>query len=231
MIKYLQWTGFADSICLGWGEVVFDKGGFVPEKDRFERSLGAGWCAVYQHVKNRSTTPKEINDKIVKTLTKNLRDRRGVPGFQAMMSVISAPLGFPFSESVDAIDQIVGGGSGHRHTKVAAKEAKSLLVRRLASEVTLEPQNLSHRFATKVCYALVEHYFFARALPKLIAEGRFVDRNEAFEWQGRIERNIQDSIGKIAVKLLQQTDGKGLRAPRRTALKMSTSDLLAEQLI
>ena len=211
--------------------MVIDKGGYVPEKDRFERSLGAGWCAVYQHVKNRSITPEEINDKIVKTLTKYLRDSSGVPGFQAMMGVIAAPPGSSLSESFVAIDQIVGGESGHRHTKVAAKEAKSLLVRRLASGGTLEPQDLSHRFAAKVCFALVEHYFFARVCPKLTADGRFVDHNEACVWQEQVERDIQASIGKIAGQLLQQTDGKGLRAPRRTAPKMSTSDLLAEQLI
>ena len=203
----------------------------VPEKDRFEWSLGTGWRAAYQRVKTGSATPEEISDKIAKTLTKYLRERRGVPGFQKMMNVIVAPPGYSLSESYVALDRIVEGERGHLHSKAAAKEAKSLLNRKLGSGGTLDPHGLTHQFAANVCIALVKHYFLDRVCPQLTADGKFADSTQAFEWQKQIESDIRPSIDKIADQLLQKTDGNGLRAPRRTAPKVSTSDLLAVELV
>lgn len=212
-------------------EVVNEEKSIVPENDRFEWSLGAGWCALYQHVKNGSATSEEINDRIAKTLTKYLRERSGVPGFQNMMNVIVAPPGFSLSESYVALDRIVEGESGHRHSKVAAKEAKSLLNWNLGSGGTMDPHGLSHQFAANVCIALVKHYFIDRVCPQLIADGKFADSAQAHEWQKQIESDIRPHIDKIADQLIQKTDGRGLRAPRRTAPKLSTSDLLAVELV
>ena len=219
-----------DEITISWRAILNDSGDFVPEKDRFEWSLGAGWCAVYQLVNSNSSTSEEISDKIVKTLTKYLRERDGIPGFQAMMAVIAEPPGHSISGSIAALNQIVSSEFGHRHTKVAAEEAKSLLTRKLASGGTLEPKNLARHFAARVCIALVEHYLFARVRLSLIADGKFTDLGEANQWQKQMEREIQPSIDKIAGQLLQKTDGDGLRAPRRISPKKSTSDLLTEEL-
>ncbi len=203
----------------------------MPEKDRFEKSLGSGWCAAYQYSKNGNATPEEINGKLVKALTQVLRENSGVPGLQAMMDILITPPGSFLREGFDALDGIVRDQGGHRHTKIAVKVAKSLLVQQLASGGTLERQDVVHRLAEDVCSSLVKHYFFARVCPKLIADGKFRDHDEACRWQNQVEQDIQPAIGKIAGKLLQNTDAKGLRAPRRTATKVPTSDLLAEILV
>ena len=203
----------------------------MPEKDRFEKNLRAGWNTIYQYVLNDNATPDEVNDKIAKSLTRELRENGGVPSLQAMMDVIVAPPGPSLLESFDAIDAIVKSESGHRHTKVAARVAKSLLARKLASGGTLEPQDIAHSFAVKVCFALVKHYLFARVCPKLIARDRFADHEEASRWRNQVEKDIQPTIGKIAVKLLRNADAKGLRAPKRTATKLPTSDIMAEVLV
>lgn len=203
----------------------------MPENDRFEKSLGAGWRAAYQYVKNDNATPEEINDKLVESLTRTLRKNDGVPGLHAMREVIVASLGSSLLVSFDAADEIVGGEFGHRHTKVAARVAKSLLPRNLASGGTLEPQNIAHSFVEKVCFALVEHYFFARVCPNLVAIGRFADHEEASRWRSQVEKDIQPTIEKVAVRLSRNADAKGLRAPRRTATKILTSDIMEETIV
>lgn len=203
----------------------------MAEKDRFEKSLGTGWCAAYQYVKNGTASPEEVDDKLVKSMAKYLRKYNGVPGFQAMMDVFAAPPGPSLMESFDALDDIVRDQGGHRHTKIAANVAKSLLVQQLAGGGTLEPKNEAHRLAEDVCSALLKHYYFARVRQSLITEGRFADHEKVRQWQVRVEQSIQPGIEKIAAQLGRNPDAKSLRAPRNTAKKVSTSDLLDEVLV
>jgi hypothetical protein len=64
----------------------------------------------------------------------------------------------------------------------------------------------------------------------LIAKGRFADHNEARQWQGRVEQAMRPRIEKLAGQLVQDASAARLRAPKRVTKKVSTSDLLAEDL-
>ena len=64
----------------------------------------------------------------------------------------------------------------------------------------------------------------------MIAKGRFADSNEARQWQGRVEQGMRSRVEKVAGQLVQDASAASLRAPERVTKKVSTSDLLAEDL-
>ena len=203
----------------------------MAENDRFERALRGGWRTAAQYVTNENASPEEVDDKLVESLTRCLQEYNGVPGFQEIVVVLKAPLGSSFLDSFCALDDIVRDRGGHRHTKIAANEAKSLLVQLPVSEETLESKDLAHRFAEDVCLALVRHNFVARARPQMIAERRFVNHEEFCEWQVGVERSIQPRISKIAAQLVGNPNAVNLRAPRKSTKKVPTGDLLNEVLV
>lgn len=203
----------------------------MPEKDRFDRSLGAGWCGAYQYAKNRSASSEELNDKLVKSLAKCLRQNDGVPGFQAMMKVVVMPLEHSLPAKFEALEDIVRDHGGHRHTKIVADVAKSVIVQLSYSGGTMEPTDLTHRFAEDSCHALIGHYFFDKVSHRLIAAGRFANCEEFRKWRIEVAISIHPSIEKIAAQVLGDTPSKKIRAPRSVVPKKSTTDLLAEVLL
>ena len=204
----------------------------MAENDRFEKSLGAGWCASYQYVKNRTASPEEVDDKLVKTLAKYLRKHNGVPGFQAMIDVLAAPAGPAFANCFGALDDIVRCQGGHRHTKIAAQVAKSVRNQQSPGRGTWESKDVAHRLAENVCSALVRHYFFGRVRHPLITESRFTNYEEFHQWQKGVEQSIQPSVERVASQLVNEPNAESLRAPRNTTRKkMSTRDLMDEVLV
>lgn len=199
----------------------------MAENDRFERSLGAGWRTAANYTENENASLEEIGDKLVSSLVDCLRKYDGVPGFREIVDVLKAPLRPSLSESSCQLEDIVRDRKGHRHSKIAANEAKSLLV----SKETLKSEDVETCLAQAICPALVRHYFFARVCPKLTATKRFSSPGEFLEWQIRIEQSIQSRINMVATQLVQSPDATNLRAPRRTAKRIATSELLDEVLV
>ena len=200
----------------------------MPEGDRFERSLGAGWRSAFRYAAGEVASVGEIEDKLVGSLAKTLRENGGVPGLDAITRTIVGAHEASLMESFGALDGIVRDQEGHRHTKIAVDVAKSFLVQQGVSGPS--PDQMARQFSVSTCEALIEHYFFARVNQRLIAKGRFADRNEARQWQGLVEQGMQPRIEKVAGQLVQDASAVGLRAPERVTKKVSTSDLLAEDL-
>lgn len=211
-------------------EMIVNFEGSVPEKDRFEMSLGAGWCASFQYVKNGRASSEEICDKLLESLAKNLRKYNGFPGFQAMVRVVALPLEHALSERFKALEEVAQYHEGHRHTKIAAEVAKTILVQLSYGGGTLQPMNLDLRFAEDSCYALIKHYFFDKVSRRLVAAGNFTNHEEFHKWQIKLEKSLQPRIEKIATQLIRNVPANKIRAPRRVVRKMSTTDLLAEDL-
>ena len=202
----------------------------MPEKDRFELSLGSGWYAVFQYVKSRRASSEEICDKLLKSLAKYLREHNGLPGFQAMVRVVTMPLEHALSERFEALEEVVRNHDGHLHTKIAAEVAKSILVQLSYGGGTLQPMNLDLRLAEDSCFALMQHYFFDKVSRRLIAAGNFTNREEFHKWQIKLEESLQPRIEKIASQLIENVPANKIRAPRRVVPRMSTTDLLVEVL-
>ena len=197
----------------------------MPEGDRFERAFRAGWRSAYQLARDGKASPEEITDKLVKSLTKNLREANGVPGFPEITQAIADCVPEAILASYEALDRLVREHNGHRHAKIAADVAKSLIVQSLSGTVGIDG-DISSQFAERVCEAIIDNSFFAKAGTRLVEEGRFSDLQEFREWQGKMERMIEPSVAKIAEQLVQRPDAKGLRAPNRMSKKKTTSDLL-----
>lgn len=202
----------------------------MPEKDRFEKSLGAGWCAAFQYAENRRASSEEICDKLIKSLAKYLRENNGVPGFQDMARVVAMPLENALSEKFEALEEVVRNHEGHRHTKVAAEVAKSILVQLSYGGGTLQPMDLDQRLAEDSCNALIKHYFFDRVSQRLVSAGTFTTREKFHRWQIKLEESLQPRIEKIATQLIGNVPSNKIRAPRSVLPKMSTTDLLVEDL-
>ena len=200
----------------------------MPEGDRFERSLGAGWRSAFRYAAGEVASEQEIEDKLVGSLAKTLRENGGVPGHDAIVRTIVGAHEASLMESFGALDGIVRDQGGDRHTKVAVAVAKSFLVQQGVS--VLSPDQMARQLSMSTCEALIEHYFFARVTPRLITKGRFAYHNEARQWQGRVEQAMRPRIEKLAGQLVQDPSAVSLRAPRRVTKKVSTSELLSEDL-
>ena len=203
----------------------------MPEGDHFERSFGAGWRGVLQLVREGVGSDEEVADKLVKSLAKALRNEKGVPGIAEIFRVIAEAKVNSLLNSFNALDDIVRDHEGHRHTKVAVDVAKSRLVQKDAANGMAASEVQAHRFVEDTCSALLEHYFFARTYPQLIAEGRFSDHEDARQWQRRVEQAMQPNVVRLAEGLAQRPDAKGLRAPKRIVPTESTTNLLAVDLL
>ena len=201
----------------------------MPEGDRFESSLGAGWRGAFR-LMTQEATAAEVSDKLIESLTKTLRREGGIPGLEAIIAVVERQHEFSPVEAYEALDRVVRDCGGHRHTVIAADTAKSSFVLSgLDAELT-ERGDLSRRVAVRACIALVDHYFFGRTRERLITAGRLRDHAEAHEWRNQTIEAVRPRLERIANRLLQSPDADGLRAPNRNAPRASTGDLLREQL-
>lgn len=202
----------------------------MPEGDRFERSFRAGWRGAYTYTRGGGPPPEEIGDKLSKTLARKLREADGVPGLPEMMQIVTGSNPESLLHQFGAIDRLVREQNGHIHTKVAAEVAKSIAVQSPSIGFGLNG-DVPRQFAQRVCQAIVENGFFAKAGTNLIEESRSSNLQDFREWQGRVERAMAPSIEKIADRLIERPDANGLRAPKRISKKKTTSEILRENLL
>ena len=134
----------------------------MPEGDRFERAFRAGWRSAYQYTRDGRASPEEIGDKLVKSLAKNLREASGVPGSTDMTQLIIYSSQETLLDSYEALDELVREHNGHRHTKIAADVAKSLVIQSLSGTAGLD-EDISSQFGKRVCDAIIDNGFFAKA--------------------------------------------------------------------
>ena len=201
------------------------------ERDRFENQLGAGWRSAYQYAREEKVPLVGICDKLASTLSKTLRENAGIPAFDEMVDVLTQGRSLDLMAAFGALDDLTARENGHDHTKIAAEVAKSLIVQWEAAGRNLEASEIPGQFAEASCFALVERYYFAKVRQPLLAEGIFDSYEDMAGWQSRAEEILRPQLFKIAAKLAQKPDGKGLRTPNRLAKKERTGDLLAENLL
>lgn len=216
----------------------------MAEGDRFEMAFRPGWRAAYRRTREGVAPPTEIADKLVTTLAKTLRESGGVPGFREMEGVAqNAAWRLTFQsngaedeaailiESSNSLDRIVREQDGHRNTKVASGEAKSLIVQQGVSTTENGIWPVTGHFGEAACKALVDHYFFAIARQNLVAEGKLENHEQARQWQRGVEEASEPAIRQMAARLLKEPSAEVLRAPNRTVRPQSTRDLLGEDLV
>ena len=149
----------------------------MPEGDRFERAFRDGWRSSYRYTRDGIASPEEIADRLVKALAKNLREASGVPGLPEMTQLIADCSSATLLDSYEALDRHVREYDGHRHAKIAADVAKSLIVQSLSGTAGMGG-DVSTQFAERVCDAIVDNGFFAKAGARLVEEGRFSNLQE-----------------------------------------------------
>ena len=203
----------------------------MPESDRFELTIPAGWRSAYRDARSGDATGEEVSDKLMTRLCKTLRDEAGIPGFLELVDELTAQGDVSISERFKAIDRIVKEQESHRHTVIAAEAAKSTLILRAAGDCDPKHTSVAHQFAVQACKGLIEHYFFANARINLVAEGVLDSEASAYEWQSGINELLRSRVGYVATRLCEKPDAKGLRAPKRTVRRKSTSSLLTHDLL
>ena len=201
------------------------------ERDRFERQLGAGWLSAYRYARDGNVPLEGICDKLASTLSKTLRENGGSPAFDEMVSILTEGRGLDLMAAFGALDDLREGENGHRHTKIAAEVAKSLIIQWEAVGWNVEASEIPGQFAEALCSALVERNYFAKARQPLLAEGIFDSYEQMTGWQSRVEEILRPQLSRIADQIGQKPDARGLRAPNRLTKKERTGDLLAENLL
>ena len=202
----------------------------MPELDRIEVSFRPGWRVPYRWARDRSAPDAQIAEKLVKALSATLRENDGIPGFEEVVALILMSAHSPNTilATFDKLDALVSRHGGHKHVMVASEVAKSIMVQ---VDDGRKVSDISVSLAEAVCSALIDHHFFSKALNPLIWEQRFRNHDEARAWQSDIERLMQQSIEKIARKLVTDPGADRLRAPNRMTRKEKTSDLLRQDLM
>lgn len=202
----------------------------MPERDRFERKLGPGWQRAYRLVKGAVAPNAEVADALARALADTLRNGGGVPGLEEMCVVVRRAEEDTL-ESFVQLEHIVQEHDGHRHTTIAAGVAKSLLVQTPPVASGTAQESVVDILARDTCAALVDHSFFSKVRPRLLAEGRFSNHEQARQWQAQVEYSMQSAVAVLATQIARRPDAAGLRAPNRSVPKQSTKDLLAENLL
>ena len=202
----------------------------MAERDRFEQGLGAGWLSAFRWSRDETAPIEEIADKLVKTLARDLRTESGVPRWGDLLAIIQSSSPTSLLNCYDALDRIALAENGHRHVKIAADVAKSILAQ-MPPHSSQATTDISSLFAERVCAAIIENRFFGKAEAPLLMEGKFSSYNEFRQWQRRIEQLMQSDLSRIAENLLLHPNAYGLRAPRRKVRKRTTSELLRENLL
>ena len=207
----------------------------MAENDRFEKSFKPGWVKPYRLLLIPDVGDTEIVDAIITPLTKILRDE-DIPGRQEMNHTVSEavwrlnmdpdPTGQANAlvKIFDALDDIVRIAEGHRHTKIAAEVAKSMIIENDVGDT-------AGSFDERVCSAFVEHYFFAIARANLVSKGVASTQSEAKERQRRIEHMLRPQLKKLVEKLSNVSDVRTLRAPNRLTPMEPTRSLLDQDLL
>ena len=185
----------------------------MAERDRFEKRFGAGWLSAYRYGREGMASIEEICDKLIQSLAKTLREQHGIPNFEDLAHVISHSDPSGLLDAFAALDEIVRNNEGHRHCKIAADVAKSLIVQQPATTEGQESQALRREFAQGICAALIEHYYFAKARQPLLCEGKFVSLDEARKWQSFVEKTMHSSLTRLADKLVNSPTAQALKPP------------------
>ena len=208
----------------------------MAENDRFERSYRAGWRKAYTRARQDVGLISETSDILTKALAKNLRDWSGVPGFHEISQIIDEGTwhrvmnadqnegASALLNASDRLENIVRYHGGHRHTRLAAAAAISMIA-------TGDLAGFDGSFSERICQNIVNHRFFANAVNHLVSEGKFADFEQADKWRQNIMRTLQPHIGKIAKQLEHKPNGKGIKAPNRQTPTVSTHSLLEENLV
>ena len=201
------------------------------ERDRFEKQFGPGWLSAYRYARAGNVPPEGICDKLTSALAKTLRDNGGIPAFDEMANILTQGRGLDLMSAFGALDALAEREDGHRHTKIAAEVAKSLIVQSEAAGWIVEASEIRARFAEASCSALVERNFFSKARHPLLKERSFESYEQVTAWQSRLEEISRPQLSRIADQLVQKPDARGLRAPNRLTRKERTVDLMKENLL
>ena len=170
------------------------------ERDRFENQFGAGWRSAYRYAREGNVPLVGICDKLASTLSKTLRENDGIPAFGEMAHVLTLGRRLDLMAAFGALDDLAARENGHRHTKIAAEVAKSLIVQWEAVGRNVEASEIPGIFAEASCSALIERYYFAKARQPLLAEGSFDSYEHVAGWQSRVEEVLRPQLSKTAVE-------------------------------
>ena len=201
----------------------------MPEGDRFE-PFRVGWRSAYNHAIDAGASLEEMGDKLSKTLAEKLRETGGVPRMPEMTERVIESNQGSLLRQYEALDRLVREQKGHIHTNVAAGVAKAMAIQSTSVGFGLDG-DLPRQFAQRICQAIVDNGFFAKAGTRLVEEGRFANIQDFREWQRSVERTMAPSIEKIADHLIAKPDAEGLRAPNRISKQRTTSEILGENLL
>ena len=206
----------------------------MAENDRFEKSFKPGSVKPYRLLLLPDVADTEVIDALITPFARTLREE-GIPGLKEMSHSINEALwrlklstdpnlqANALIEVFDRLDDTVRSLEGHRHTKIAAETAKSMIIEDDGGVP-------AGTFEERACSAIFEHYFFAIARANLVAEGMVATQIEAIKRQRRVEHELRPQLKKLAEKLLRVTDVKTLRAPNKLTPTKRTRSLLNEDL-
>lgn len=193
----------------------------MPDDDRMPRYLGAPWRKVHRCLQGREPVERTA-DAVSVALAATLRATHGVPtlaGIAAQMQEVAS--GYPPA----ARSRLPGSQEARRHvpTDIAERAAGCLAVTMPEVLALVSPEEASLLLARRLLADLAYHYGLDRIAPLLVAEENY----DAGELQSLFDDVLaSEQVSKLAKRLLDRPNGKGLRAPRRRRFKMPLKDLL-----
>lgn len=171
-----------------------------------------------------------LSDELMSALCGNLRKFGGIPGLSSLVDVIQLTATGAQLDGFAAVDAVVQAHHGELHTQIAGDVAKSMLAGTTESGSGSDDSTVDD-LTVRTCWSILDCSYFAKARINLIEEGVFADLDGARRQELEVKDRLRSRVGKVAARLAEQPDARGLRTPNRTVPQQSTKELLDDDLL
>jgi len=206
----------------------------MPDGDIFARALAPCW-RVPARLANARADDATVGRATLKSLWRTLHEAGGCPKLRELLDVVAgyhsslgdgSPDPTAYERACGSISALVAAADGHKHTRLAAEEARVALgsARGDGADTRLLaiPGEL---FAERVCSRLIDHYLLDVQRPLLVG-ARFASRDDARSWEGDLGAAMGTRVSAIARDLWRDPSGQTVRNPRWRRAATTTEDLL-----
>lgn len=203
----------------------------MPDQDRFERRLTAGWRKVYRLTIGGVASAQEVGAAGTAAVARTLRLAQGCAGFNQIVDALLQAGGSgtdvdngPAQATLQRLRSIEAQHPD-RVTRLATRDARSIL----ASLDQGLQQGMTKELAKSLCHSIVDHYFLGKVRPALVGQ-RFASFQEASAWERTLHSTMGPALEGLAAQLVRNPTSVHFRAPANRQHRPSTEEILSERL-
>lgn len=195
----------------------------MPDQDRIERALHPRWRRAYRLIKGRQ--PIELTaDFLMSALAEYLREERGVPAFEELLTIANMGAGSParahrVGEAVRSVERRFAHSG---HIKAAARGLLVLCAK--VSAGTALPA--AGAVAEEFCWQILDTSLLGK-LDRLVGPKRpYRSVSDLASYRAQLHEVLAPAIAELARRLALDPIAASIRAPRSLRPRRSTRELI-----